>query len=141
IPGRILPILIAPKLGAFNLTIFTTLICSLVTLSLWLPTTTGAATTILFTILYGFCSSAYMALAPMLVAHISPVRQIGVRSGVLFFVVGLAALIGAPVGGKLIEADGGGWSGGVWGGEDGGVGGRGEEGVGDEGMRLGGMGE
>ena len=45
----------------------------------------------------------------MLVAQISPVRQIGVRSGVLFFVVGLAALIGAPVGGKLMEVDGGGW--------------------------------
>ncbi len=45
----------------------------------------------------------------MLVAQISPVRQISIRSGVLFFVVGLAALIGAPVGGKLTEADGGGW--------------------------------
>ena len=45
----------------------------------------------------------------MLVAQISSVRQVGVRSGVLFFVVGLAALMGAPVGGKLVEADEGGW--------------------------------
>ena len=45
----------------------------------------------------------------MLVAQISSIRQMGVRSGVLFFVVGVAALIGVPVGGRLLErrAEGG----------------------------------
>lgn len=45
----------------------------------------------------------------MLVAQISGIRQVGIRSGVLGFVVGVAALMGAPVGGMLIERGEGGW--------------------------------
>lgn len=45
----------------------------------------------------------------MLVAQISSIRQMGVRSGVLFFVVGVAALIGVPVGGRLLERREDGW--------------------------------
>ncbi|CAL8578617.1 hypothetical protein XPA_004386 [Xanthoria parietina] len=110
IPGRILATYLAPKLGTFNLTVLTTLLCSLVTLTLWLPRTNHPHTTsIVFAILYGFSASAYVALAPMLVAQISSIRQMGVRSGVLFFVVGVAALIGVPVGGRLLERGEDGW--------------------------------
>ncbi|KAL8644886.1 MAG: hypothetical protein Q9226_007548, partial [Calogaya cf. arnoldii] len=72
IPGRILATLYAPKLGPFNLTILTTILCSLITLTLWLPSynTPNHIPTIIFAILYGFLSNAYMALAPMLVAQI-----------------------------------------------------------------------
>ncbi|KAL8850382.1 MAG: hypothetical protein Q9221_004702 [Calogaya cf. arnoldii] len=109
IPGLILTTLYAPKLGPFNLTILTTTLCSLITLTLWLPNHSSPVPTIIFALLYGFLSNAYMALAPMLVAQISAVQQIGVRSGVLFLVVGMAALMGLPVGGALIERGEGGW--------------------------------
>ncbi|KAL8780635.1 MAG: hypothetical protein Q9213_006371, partial [Squamulea squamosa] len=113
IPGRILLPFLAPKLGTFNLTILTMLLNSLTTFTIWLPSNNhhNLPTIIIFTLLYGFFSGAYIALAPMLVAQISKIQQIGVRSGVLFFLVSLAALTGAPAGGVLIGRGGGGFAG------------------------------
>lgn len=40
-----------------------------------------------------------MSLAPALIAQISDIRQIGVRTGSMFMVVSVAALVGTPIGG------------------------------------------
>lgn len=46
-----------------------------------------------------------MSLAPALVAQISDVRQIGLRTGTLFATISIAALVGNPIGGQLITAE------------------------------------
>lgn len=73
-------------------------------LALWLPAHSNAAI-IVFCILYGFGSGAFIGMGPALVAQISDVRQIGSRTGTLFFVISFAALTGNPIGGALIQID------------------------------------
>jgi len=70
-------------------------------LALWIPAT-GNASIIVFAVLYGFGSGAFVSLAPSLIAQISDVRQIGVRTGTLFAIISIAALISDPIGGTLI---------------------------------------
>ncbi|KAL9038726.1 MAG: hypothetical protein Q9214_005167, partial [Letrouitia sp. 1 TL-2023] len=64
---------------------------------------------ILFAAFYGFSSGAFVSLAPALVAQISDIRQIGVRTGSMFAVVSVAALVGNPIGGALVSEERGGY--------------------------------
>jgi MFS family permease len=78
--------------------------CAIIVLGLWLPARSNAAI-IVFAILYGFGSGAFVGLGPALIAQISDVRQIGVRTGTMFAIVSVAALTGSPIGGALVTAD------------------------------------
>ena len=77
-----------------------------VILALWLPAT-GNAPIILFAVLFGIASGAGIGLTPVLVAQISPVKDIGVRTGALYSVSAIAALTGSPIGGQIIVASNG----------------------------------
>ncbi|KAK1058412.1 hypothetical protein LTR33_013399 [Friedmanniomyces endolithicus] len=68
---------------------------------MWIPSTTNAPI-IVFAALYGFGSGAFVSLTPSLIAQISDVRQIGVRSGTLFAIISIASLVGNPIGGALL---------------------------------------
>lgn len=86
------------------ITIFTVIIV----FGLWIPGY-GAAPIIVFASLYGFCSGAYIALLPALVAQISEIKQIGVRNGANYALLSITTLTGNPIGGALIGADDGGF--------------------------------
>ncbi len=104
--GRIVPGRLADYLGRFTVFLVCGVVSSIMVLALWLPASgTGAA--IAFALLFGFSSGGIVSLAPTLVASISDVRQIGVRTGVFFSVVAIAVLIGSPIGGQLISQDNG----------------------------------
>ena len=81
------------------------LLSCIIILALWLPGS-GTAATVMFALVFGFSSGAVASILPALVATISPISQIGVRTGCNFSVVALAVLIGSPIGGQLIENDG-----------------------------------
>src|ERR1700712_69799 len=81
--GRILPGILADRIGNFNVMIGTCLLSGIVVLGLWIPSANNAAI-IMFAILYGFFSGAFGAMSPALVAQISPIKQIGSRVGTLF---------------------------------------------------------
>jgi MFS family permease len=106
--GRILPGIIADKLGRFNVMIITTAFSAIIVLALWLPSI-GNAPIIVFCVLYGFSSGAFVSMGPSLIAQISPIREIGVRSGTFFLCVALAGLTGNPIGGALQGQDNGGF--------------------------------
>ncbi|KAF2967510.1 hypothetical protein GQX73_g6069 [Xylaria multiplex] len=106
IPGRIIPGILADRIGRFNMMIIIAALSSIVTLALWVPGNT-TATTIAFGAVYGFTSGAFISLAPAVIAQISDIRQIGARSGVLLFVSSLGALTGSPVGGAIVTAQNG----------------------------------
>jgi MFS family permease len=84
--------------------IVTTYFSAILVLALWLPSRSNAPI-IAFSALYGFGSGAFVSLAPALVAQISDIRKIGVRTGTLFAITSVAALIGNPIGGSLVTRD------------------------------------
>lgn len=64
--------------------------------------TKGEGALIAFTALFGISSGAVIGLATVLVAVVSPIQEIGARTGAAYFLAGFAALTGAPIGGQLI---------------------------------------
>ncbi|MCJ1457942.1 hypothetical protein MMC28_008311 [Mycoblastus sanguinarius] len=104
--GRTLPGFAADRLGRFNTMIVTSFLSTILVLALWLPAR-GNVPFILFAAFYGFSSGAFVSLAPALIAQISDIRQIGVRTGSMFAVVSLAALVGNPIGGALVSNEDG----------------------------------
>ncbi|KAL8738910.1 MAG: hypothetical protein Q9181_000362 [Wetmoreana brouardii] len=104
--GRTIPGYIADKLGRFNTMIATSFLSTILVLGLWLPAR-GNVPYILFSAFYGFSSGAFVSLAPALIAQISDIRQIGIRTGSMFAVISVAALLGQPIGGALVSHEGG----------------------------------
>lgn len=74
-------------------------------LGLWLPPT-GNAPIIVFAALFGVSSGAGIGLTPALCAKLSPVRDIGVRTGTVFIISAFAGLTGSPIGGAIISRSG-----------------------------------
>ena len=102
--GRIIPGIIADRFGRFNVMIVTTAFSAIMVLALWLPSS-GNAPIIVFCALYGFSTGAFVSLGPALIAQISPIKEIGVRSGTFFLCVSVGGLTGNPIGGALVSRD------------------------------------
>lgn len=86
--------------------IATSFMSAILVLALWIPAR-GNVPIILFAAFYGFSSGAFVSLAPALIAQISDIRQIGIRTGTMFAVISVAALTGSPIGGTLSSHEGG----------------------------------
>ncbi|KAF7597125.1 hypothetical protein BBP40_009463 [Aspergillus hancockii] len=100
--GRILPGWIGDKVGRYNTQIVTCLFSGVIVLALWIPAK-GSAPLIVFAALYGFGSGAFVSLLPAMIAQISDVREIGLRVGMEFATMSIAALVSNPIGGALID--------------------------------------
>ncbi|KAK1572994.1 major facilitator superfamily transporter [Colletotrichum navitas] len=110
IPGRGLPGYVADRFGCFNVMCITTLICCVFILALWLTTNRGGEAPITaFAVLYGFWSGAAISLTPVCVGKVCKTEDYGKRSGTAFFVSSLAALVGVPFAGAILQ-----WSGGAY---------------------------
>ncbi|KAG9231434.1 major facilitator superfamily domain-containing protein [Amylocarpus encephaloides] len=107
--GRILPGIAADRLGRFNTMITTCAFSAIIVLALWLPSSSNAPI-IVFCVLYGFSSGAFVSMGPALLAQISPIRELGVRCGTFFLFVAVGGLTGNPIGGALISRDNGGFT-------------------------------
>ncbi|MCJ1253958.1 hypothetical protein MMC24_001772 [Lignoscripta atroalba] len=106
--GRTIPGYFADRYGRFNVMIIMSYFSAILVLALWLPATTNAPI-IVFAALYGFGSGAFVSMAPALIAQISDIRQIGIRTGTMFAIISVAALCGNPIGGALLAREGGGF--------------------------------
>ncbi len=84
--------------------LFTTFFSCIIVLALWLPSHSNAPI-IIFAALYGFSSGAFVSMVPTLIAQISDIRQIGVRSGTTFCIISVAGLLGSPIAGALVTRD------------------------------------
>jgi MFS family permease len=106
--GRILPGVLGDKVGRFNImTIFCTMTAIFI-LAIWIPATSNAGQ-IVFAALFGFASGAAIGLTPALIAQVSPIKEIGIRTGTVFGAGAIGALTGSPIGGALISRDHGGF--------------------------------
>lgn len=79
------------------------MLSGILSLALWIPAK-DTFSVVLYGGVYGFSSGAYVSLGPSVVAQLSNIKEIGLRNGVLYFWVGIAVLVGNPIGGQLISA-------------------------------------
>ncbi|ROV87394.1 hypothetical protein VSDG_09669 [Cytospora chrysosperma] len=105
--GRIIPGIIADKVGRYNMTIFITALSAVVTLAVWIPASHSTAAIVVFSVLFGFASGGFISLSPALIAQISDIRQIGVRTGTAFAVQSFGALTGSPIAGAIVARQNG----------------------------------
>ncbi|KND92113.1 putative transporter MCH4 [Tolypocladium ophioglossoides CBS 100239] len=101
--GRIFSGYAADKMGNFNVSFCAACLSTILVFALWLPGHSNA-TVIAFAALFGISSGTYTAMSPALVAQISDIREIGLRSGAMYAFMSVAALTGSPIGGALITA-------------------------------------
>ncbi|KAL1974653.1 hypothetical protein VTN31DRAFT_4857 [Thermomyces dupontii] len=100
--GRTVPNALADKLGHFNVMIVMCTLTTALILGLWLPASSNLAN-IIFAAFFGVSSGAGIGLTPALVAKISPLPEIGARTGASMSISAFAALTGSPIGGQIIS--------------------------------------
>ncbi|KAF4456567.1 hypothetical protein F53441_1311 [Fusarium austroafricanum] len=104
--GRIIPGIIADKIGRYNVMIIITFISALFCLCVWIPVKDTAGI-VVFAVIFGFSSGGYISLAPTLIAQLSDIRQIGTRVGASLAVGSLGALTGSPIAGAIVSSQDG----------------------------------
>ncbi|KAI5859788.1 MFS general substrate transporter [Durotheca rogersii] len=103
IVGRIVPGFLGDRFGRFNMMIVISGLSAVITLGLWVPGRSMAAT-VTYGAVFGFSSGGFISLMPALVAQISDLREIGTRSGIAFLFFAFGALTGSPIGGAIVSA-------------------------------------
>lgn len=103
--GRTLPAPIADKYGRFNVVIVMSWLTAIFTLAIWIPANSNA-TRWVYSAFFGFSSGTIVSMGPALVAQISDVRQIGIRTGTMYTFVAIAVLVGNPIAGSLVTDHG-----------------------------------
>jgi predicted MFS family arabinose efflux permease len=103
IPGRLVPALVADRLlGPVN-TFVPVMFFAGVLLFVWIAVDSVAGVTV-FTIFYGFFGAGVQSLLQAgLASLVTDPKKAGIRIGMGFSVVGIASLMGSPIGGALIE--------------------------------------
>lgn len=99
--GRTIPAALADKYGRFNVLIIMSWLTTIFTLAIWIPADDNK-TLWIFAAFFGFSSGTIVSMSPALVAQISDVREIGIRTGTMYTFVAVAVLIGNPIGGSLV---------------------------------------
>ena len=100
--GRVIPAMIADKLGSFNMLIPTAAVTAIV--AYCVIAVTSFAGTVVVAIFYGFWSGAYISLPPAIFVQLTPPDKrhlIGTRMGMGFTFMGLGILIGNPIAGAI----------------------------------------
>lgn len=103
--GRLFSGFMGDKMGRYNIFIVVCFLTGIWILALWIPSkTTGGV--IAFAALFGFCSGAYVSLIAPLVAQISPIPEIGFRTGIIFFIASVSGLTTNPINGAILGQSG-----------------------------------
>lgn len=100
--GRLGAGFFADKVGRFNIYIVVSYMSGLFVLALWIPgTSTGAV--IGFAAVFGFFSGAFVSLVTPLVMAISPMAELGFRTGIVLLGCAIAGLTANPITGAVVE--------------------------------------
>ncbi|GAA5956198.1 hypothetical protein JCM3765_005487 [Sporobolomyces pararoseus] len=98
--------LIADRFGVFNTAVPCGVLVGVMTFALLGATSTAPLA--VFLVLFGIAQGSFIAIsASTFMALSEDISEIGLRSGLGFFAIGLASLIGSPVAGALLKATGG----------------------------------
>jgi predicted MFS family arabinose efflux permease len=105
VAGRIIPNFIADKTGPFNMIVPCGFAAGVIIFGL-IGTQTVTAI-IIISILYGFFSGTFVSLPPACFVLLSPNRGlIGTRMGMGFAIISIGGLIGTPIAGVILNANG-----------------------------------
>ncbi|KAL4960375.1 MCT family MFS transporter [Aspergillus stella-maris] len=107
--GRLSAGFAGDKVGRYNVFIIVCYLSGIFVLALWLPTSSTACL-IAFSVLFGFFSGAYVSLLTPLVMQISPMSELGFRTGILFLATAIGGLTTNPINGAIVDG-GAGWDG------------------------------
>jgi MFS family permease len=103
--GRIIPAHFGDVYGVFNVMVLFTFFGAIANLALWLPSTTLSGNTnvliIVFVVLYGFASGCFFSILMAMVAQISDIKKIGVRTGSMYIIASIGVLVGSPIAGAI----------------------------------------
>lgn len=101
--GRIVPNFLADKTGVFNMLIPTSLITAFLGY-MWIDIR-NAPGLVVFAVLYGFFSGAFLSLPPTAVVTLSPsIGSVGVRLGMNMFIASIGLAIGNPIAGAILPS-------------------------------------
>jgi MFS family permease len=100
--GRLFGGILSDKFGRFNIFIIMCLVAGVLVFALWIPASSNAAT-IIFAIIFGLASGAYVSISPALIAQISPLKEIGYRTGLLFLFASVGGLTTSPIAGAILQ--------------------------------------
>ncbi|KAK4704271.1 hypothetical protein P7C70_g1930, partial [Phenoliferia sp. Uapishka_3] len=101
--GRISVGLVADRIGSFSTIVPFAFVMGVSIFALLGATTTGGV--LAFLLIFGFASGAFISImASCFMALAEDVTEIGVRSGVGFFFVAVASLIGSPLAGVILKS-------------------------------------
>ncbi|VDC07087.1 unnamed protein product [Peniophora sp. CBMAI 1063] len=104
IPGRIVPNLFARRIGVFNSVIACCFVCGGLLFALY--GVRSVAGTVVFSIIYGFFSGAFLSLVTLAISTLAKDEsEIGVRVGLGFALAAVGALTGNPIVGALLGDD------------------------------------
>ncbi|BCS20328.1 MCT family MFS transporter [Aspergillus puulaauensis] len=107
--GRLFAGFLGDKLGRYNIFIIVCYLSGIFILALWLPDSSNEAL-IAFAALFGFFSGAYVSLLTPLIMQISPMPELGFRTGIALLATAVAGLTTNPINGAIVDG-GGGWAG------------------------------
>ncbi|KAF2500643.1 MFS general substrate transporter [Lophium mytilinum] len=104
--GRIVPNILADRFGAYNVIVPCTVISGV--LCLCLMAVHSVPSIVVFVLLYGLFSGSMVSLPPTMIVRLSLQHRgkIGTRMGMCFSCVAVGLLIGAPIGGVILDAHG-----------------------------------
>jgi len=91
------------KIGRYNMLVLVCYLSGIWILALWLPAT-SEATLVAFAILFGFSSGAYVSLVTPLAMQISPMSELGCRTGIVLLVTAIGELTTNPINGAKLES-------------------------------------
>lgn len=105
IPGRLLPALLIPYLGAITTMLSGAVSCAVICFS-WLAVH-GTAGNIIFAVMYGLTSGAFISTPAVVLASItSDMSRFGTRMGMAAVLNGVGSLVGSPVCGAILKSTG-----------------------------------
>lgn len=108
--GRLFSGMLSDKAGKYNVFAVATGAAGVFTLALWIPAA-GDASIIAYAVIFGFFSGSYVSLIAGLVAQISPLPEIGYRSGIAFLVCSFSGLTTNPIAGQILDSTSSHWTG------------------------------
>ncbi|KAK7203972.1 major facilitator superfamily domain-containing protein [Myxozyma melibiosi] len=98
--GRILPGIVADKLGKYNTFFLSAFLTGTLAAAFWIPITTHPQI-IAFAAVYGFVSGAALTVWQAVIGEISPMREMGARLGMVNAFTAFATLVGSPIAGAI----------------------------------------
>lgn len=105
--GRLLVGYWADYVGAFNANMISVSISIVATLAIWLPAGHTKPGLIIYALLFGFSSGSNISLTPVAVGKLCRTQEYGRYYATCYTIVAIACLIGVPIAGRILVANGG----------------------------------